>query len=698
MSRAQNTRGARTRRAGTSARLLATVGAVTAALGSVLVVDATPIGAEETEEVQVSNVAASLTAPVSAPAAFEATATISNVGNIPQLSGATVTITATGGSVTAAPAGCLVGGGQAICTTTSLLLPGESQSYTATVTPSAGATEVTTTAVTQANQPDLNAPASPADDTATASTIVEVSNVVASLVVPTTTEGGFTATATVTNTGNMPQAAGATVTIKAVRATVAAPGCAVVNAAEVRCTAGALPPGAGQAFDATVTPALAVGNPATVVTTAVTKANQPDVNAPGSPADDTVTKSTAVQVRNVAASLSAPGLVTGPFTVTGAITNTGNVPQIAGGTVRISAVGGSVAAAGCAQDGTSAVVCTAGALNVGQAQSFPATVTPGAVGTVATSVLTTAAQPDLNAPASPADDTATANTNHYALALDLTNDPDTVKPGSDTKLDAALTNNGLPQSGINLVIDTGGVVDTRLPLSPGCLVDVFDSGRVNCLNISLGTGETKHFVVAVTTPNNESPSITSVATATGQQGTSATDEVVTALDPGAKGAYVPPGGTACSTESHESTCVSVPSTWEGGTVVTLNQRTDLNLQCGDQVCYPYVVEAKWPKSDNPAHLDPNQPLVLQITYAEKQSCNGKGWGAGCHQLYWLFDEFDTEVKVLTHCPTYQNSQRLPARMSDADTPCLNFVYRNQNGIVTYEVAFLVDPLIPKISL
>lgn len=408
-----------------------------------------------------------------------------------------------------------------------------------------------------------------------------------------------------------------------------------------------------------------------------------------------------VTTSNVSASMTAPTMAVGAFAVTGTIKNTGTLPQASGATVTISATGGTVTAPGCdmAVVPGAAVCTTSEPLLPTYSKTYDATVTPSAAGTAAvvTKVVTKANQDDQNAGSvSPADDTVTSTTTTYGLDVDLTNDPSTVKPGNDTRLDAALTNRGASQSGVSLTINTGGVVDTRLPLSPGCNIAAGDSGQVICSDISLGVGETVHLVAAVITPTTGT-TMPSEATANGQHGTSASDAVNTTLDPNAKGAFVPPAVSVCSAESHESQCFSVPSTWEGGTVVHLDQKHLPGTVCGSTLCDPHMAEALWPKSDNPAHNDVNNPLLLHITYKTKQTCNGQGWGSGCHQLYWMNSPTD-DAKPMPQCSTFRVSSRIAAVMSDVNTPCLNYVQRNSQGIVTYEVAILIDTLIPKISL
>jgi len=406
-----------------------------------------------------------------------------------------------------------------------------------------------------------------------------------------------------------------------------------------------------------------------------------------------------VEVSNVGAAMTAPATANGPFDITATIKNTGTLPQVSGAKVTITAANGAVTAAlGCQVSEGTAVCTTTQGMIAGASKTYSVTVTPAAgAPSVVTQVVTQANQPDLNAPGSPADDTVSQTTTVFALALDLTNEPTTVKPGNDTRLDAAVTNQGAPQTSATVTIDTGGLVDTRLPVPAGCGVDPSDAGKLTCAGISIGLGETVHLVVAAVTPTSGATSMHSIGTVVGQAGSNASDAVDTTLSADAKEAFVPPGGGVCSQESHESSCFDVPSTWEGGTVVGLFQQFLPGTMCGTQLCSPYIAEALWPKSSNPAHNDPNNPLMLRITYNTRQSCNGSGWGSGCHQLYWMNNPTDT-AKLMPQCPTYRVSNPIPAVMADPNVPCLNFVSRNPQGIVTYDVAILIDTLIPKISL
>lgn len=116
----------------------------------------------------VSDVAASISAPSSASgASFSVLGTITNAGTLNQPAGSTITISATGGSVTSAP-GCAVSAGSAVCTV-GALNQGQAVQVAAVVTPAPGATSVVSQAVVKAAQ--LESPfLDPTNNTATTST------------------------------------------------------------------------------------------------------------------------------------------------------------------------------------------------------------------------------------------------------------------------------------------------------------------------------------------------------------------------------------------------------------------------------------------------------------------------------------------------------------------------------------------------
>ena len=91
----------------------------------------------------VSDVAAAISAPATANGPFAATGTIRNSGNINQPAGSKLALSATGGAVSTAPAGCTISAGTATCLA-GALAPGQSASFAFTVTPAAGASSVGT--------------------------------------------------------------------------------------------------------------------------------------------------------------------------------------------------------------------------------------------------------------------------------------------------------------------------------------------------------------------------------------------------------------------------------------------------------------------------------------------------------------------------------------------------------------------------
>ncbi|HUR76491.1 MAG TPA: hypothetical protein VMZ22_00970, partial [Acidimicrobiales bacterium] len=173
------------------------VGAAISLLSGVLAFGALPARAEPL--VSASDVSAGITAPSSANTSFDVTATIKNTGAFNQPAGSKLTISASGGSVTAAP-GCTLTAGAAVCTA-GALSPGQVQSFGATVTVAPNASSVTTTATVQAANGELNLTPDTANNTATAVTNVVYSVDAALSSSPSTVRNGTDTllTATVNN-------------------------------------------------------------------------------------------------------------------------------------------------------------------------------------------------------------------------------------------------------------------------------------------------------------------------------------------------------------------------------------------------------------------------------------------------------------------------------------------------------------------
>lgn len=128
---------------------------VFAIFGAAIALIGGPLAAPASADVAiVIDVAAGLTAPATADGVFTAVGTISNTGTLGDQSGSTLTISATGGSVTSAP-GCTLSAGTATCTATSLPT-GTSASFSVTVTPATGSNTVTTQAVATSSLLEVN--------------------------------------------------------------------------------------------------------------------------------------------------------------------------------------------------------------------------------------------------------------------------------------------------------------------------------------------------------------------------------------------------------------------------------------------------------------------------------------------------------------------------------------------------------------
>jgi hypothetical protein len=400
---------------------------------------------------------------------------------------------------------------------------------------------------------------------------------------------------------------------------------------------------------------------------------------------------------DVAAAISAPTSAAGLFAATGKITNTGALGQPAGSTVSFTLTGGSVSAvpAGCVISGSGAV-CTAGSLNPGASQSFTLTEAPAAGSTnVQTVVRSQAAFVEISVPPpNPNDDTATANTSVlYKLDVTLTNNPSNVLLGNDTLLSAKVTNNGVPQSGVTLTITTGGTADPALALPAGC-ASANGGANVVCSNVALSTGQTKQFDVAVTSPTSGS-SMTSTATATGANGSTGSASVSTTLSANAQ-AFVPQGHSLSYSSSAVNDTFSVPQGAAPGIFLTLRQADITGTMCGTSPCNSIAAEAVFPSNGTYQATDPNHPLIFRVAYTFKQTCNGIGTPSGCNAVYWI-GSGSTTAQQVQPCPTYSQTREQAARMADPNTPCLNFVNKTTQGLVTYSIALLKDISIPIIS-
>jgi hypothetical protein len=151
------------------------------------------------------DVSADITAPGSADAPFVAVGTITNTGSLSQSAGSKLIISASGGSVTAVPAGCSLSSGVATCVV-GALAPGDAVSKSVTVTPNGGTASVTTTANAVAANGELNVPLDSANNTDSAVTNVVYSVSVSGVSRPDTVRNGddTLVTSSVTN-GGVPQ-------------------------------------------------------------------------------------------------------------------------------------------------------------------------------------------------------------------------------------------------------------------------------------------------------------------------------------------------------------------------------------------------------------------------------------------------------------------------------------------------------------
>jgi hypothetical protein len=408
-------------------------------------------------------------------------------------------------------------------------------------------------------------------------------------------------------------------------------------------------------------------------------------------------RSDGVPLTDVAAAVTAPSSATAPFSVTGKITNTGLLSQPSGSRVTINPAGGAVTTvpAGCVI-ATGAAVCTAGGLASGASQSFTVTVTPATNATaVHTVVQSSAAFVEVSIPPpNPNDDTASADTSiPYALSVDITNAPSEVRNGLDVILRTVVTNNGFGQSNITLSVNTGGTADTaNQPLPTGCTAS---GATVTCSAISLATGQSRTFDMAIKTPATGTL-MTSTATASGANSSSATDSIDTALS-GTAAAFVPDGTSLGYTDSTATDTFSVPANSTVGLILHLGVTTlPAGTKCGTSDCTTQAVEATFDNSGTYSANNVNNPLIWAIQYNFAQTCNGKGTPSGCLPIYWIGSGKTIPQQIPT-CPTYQTSKQVQARMTDINIPCLNFVQKTSTGLVTYFVALLKDITIPIIS-
>ena len=152
--------------------------------------------------ISLSDVAASISAPLSATgASFPATGTITNTGVLPQSGTSTLTLSATGGTLSGLPAGCAASGASAVCSVADLA-SGAAKSWTVTVTPTGALSSVTTTAVAKSALPELNVlPDSANNSASTATGVLFTVDAALSNAPPVVRHGNDTLlTASVTNT------------------------------------------------------------------------------------------------------------------------------------------------------------------------------------------------------------------------------------------------------------------------------------------------------------------------------------------------------------------------------------------------------------------------------------------------------------------------------------------------------------------
>lgn len=399
-------------------------------------------------------------------------------------------------------------------------------------------------------------------------------------------------------------------------------------------------------------------------------------------------------VSDVSASISAPSAANGAFSVQGTITNSGTLNQPAGSTLTFSATNGSVTSApGCTLS-AGAAVCSVGALSPGQAVTVAVAVTPapGAV-SVGSTVQATAAQLESNVLDSTNNTASTATGVAYGVDAALSNQPQNVLRGDDTLLSATVTNTKAPQT-VNAVIATGGTVDTRIALPAGCTKSA-DNKNVNC-SFALASGQSRSFDVAVATPTNVN-SITSTLTATGASGGSKSVSVTTNVYDNAQ-AFVPEGDSLSYQGSNQKTVFSIPfgSTTGGGTFLQLTERDLTGVTCGGKPCISKGAEALFPSDGKYSGQNINKPYIWEISYDERQTCNGGGAGSGCLiDMYWIATN-GTTTQPMPLCPTY-NTTAAP-RLANIDTPCLvKAPEKRTKGFATYTVAVLRDIVIPIVS-
>ena len=127
--------------------------AAAAVLGAYAGITATP--AKAGPFVSASDVAASIAVPAMTSGSFTAVGTITNSGLLSQNAGSKLIISASGGTVTSAPAECPISGGVATCTV-GAIAAGAAVNESVTVTPNTGVTTVTTVANVVAANGELN--------------------------------------------------------------------------------------------------------------------------------------------------------------------------------------------------------------------------------------------------------------------------------------------------------------------------------------------------------------------------------------------------------------------------------------------------------------------------------------------------------------------------------------------------------------
>ncbi len=239
--------------------------AATAAMFAATLAAAPPASADVLFVIDVS---AGITAPASADGAFTAVATITNSGTLGDQTGSTLAVTATGGTISSAP-GCSISGGTATCTAPALPT-GQSASFSIGITPTPGATGVTTQAVATAALIEANVLDATNNTASTATSLAYAVDGSLTNSPDTVLTGDDTLlTVTVANTKaaqnvNAVLASGGTIDTR-----IALPaGCAVANAGKnVNCTF-ALGTGGSKSFDVAVaTPANASSMTSTLAIT-----------------------------------------------------------------------------------------------------------------------------------------------------------------------------------------------------------------------------------------------------------------------------------------------------------------------------------------------------------------------------------------------------------------------------------------------